>query len=661
MATDNTMQRVPQYIGQVGIVKEAPVHPCTWFKIKFDDGEVFTFRPSALVGVGDDYNPETGEGIVYRSNHSSKHSTPEQFAMKGEGKHVLTPVKIPNPKWLNELDGDLWVGASVRITTGRMKGHEGTVLRSGNGWVQVETVTFGEVAKRAHELELVSYDKSKITFTMPKMFGNSPSGASNGSAKRSLDVVDENGGVRTSSGRQVRPRTYSDAEDESALRGRAGNGRAHSYDASGNLLTGPSEQKQPSAPLIHPNIKEARNQYMQKYVKKMTEKLKHRPDLMYWTHMLKASHVLSGGLPDPALERELARDFMDSVCSTCLKERWPVAKYCWNEACPASPVYYKLTGCPPPALEPDASDSQTNILGAETTSAASIKTPVEGGKENVINASSKADRGDFVITIADDACPGDARFNVRDHDRAVKARMHVSSPIESAVVNTFSALPSVIMPSGGNDKPLTPEQPSDSAGVLVVETNNSSYKIPNSANARALLVQKLVREGLTDSDNRVCGDNWAVPEGADIDTQKSTSVSISKLSPTLISVSNSQESAFQDINRNGGNFPLPGLQLSGFPRAQPDRAPSLLPSIPPASATNSDFCLPVPNVILSDSFPGSKKDDNVASSNVLLLPSSISQAPASGAARISPYLAQGPGGFHFGSNSGPKSPSTRVN
>lgn len=241
VATDNTMQRVPQYIGQVGIVKEAPgntfvypcmkyctcahfnchyllqnltVHPCTWFKIKFDDGEVFTFRPSALVGVGEDYNAETGEGIVYRSNHSSKHSTPEQIAFKGE-KHVLTPVKNPNPKWLSDLDGDLWVGAVVRITTGRMKGHEGTVLRSGNGWVQVETVTFGEVAKRAHELELVSYDKSKIAFAMPKMFGNSPSGTNNASAKRPLDAIDENvGGMRTSSGRQVRPRTYSDVEDE---------------------------------------------------------------------------------------------------------------------------------------------------------------------------------------------------------------------------------------------------------------------------------------------------------------------------------------------------------------------------------------------------------------------------------------------------------------
>ena len=190
------------------------VHPCTWFKIKFSDGEVFTFRPSALVGVSDGYNPETGEGIIYR-NPSAKYSPPDKALFKLNGdKHILTPVKAhnPNPKWLSDLDGDLWVGARVRVTTGRMKSHEGVVLRSGNGWVQVETATFGEVAKRAHELELVSYDSSKVNVSMTRLLSNhSTSGVG---VKRSHDTMDE-GNSRTSSGRQVRPRALSDGEEGS--------------------------------------------------------------------------------------------------------------------------------------------------------------------------------------------------------------------------------------------------------------------------------------------------------------------------------------------------------------------------------------------------------------------------------------------------------------
>jgi hypothetical protein len=48
MKTDNVEQRAPHLIGQVGKIKDVPQHPNTWFKVEFNSGHVFTFRPSAL-------------------------------------------------------------------------------------------------------------------------------------------------------------------------------------------------------------------------------------------------------------------------------------------------------------------------------------------------------------------------------------------------------------------------------------------------------------------------------------------------------------------------------------------------------------------------------------------------------------------------------------
>ena len=42
------MQRTPHLVGQIGYIREVPVHPATWFKVTLSDGSVATFRPSAL-------------------------------------------------------------------------------------------------------------------------------------------------------------------------------------------------------------------------------------------------------------------------------------------------------------------------------------------------------------------------------------------------------------------------------------------------------------------------------------------------------------------------------------------------------------------------------------------------------------------------------------
>lgn len=37
----------------------------------------------------------------------------------------------------------------------------------------------------------------------------------------------------------------------------------------------------------------------------------------------------------------------ETFCEVCSFEQWPSSKFCWNERCPISPVYYKLTGAKP--------------------------------------------------------------------------------------------------------------------------------------------------------------------------------------------------------------------------------------------------------------------------------------------------------------------------
>lgn len=47
--TDSCISRTPHLVGKIGIVEQAPTHPCTWYKVNFSDiGQTHTFRPSAL-------------------------------------------------------------------------------------------------------------------------------------------------------------------------------------------------------------------------------------------------------------------------------------------------------------------------------------------------------------------------------------------------------------------------------------------------------------------------------------------------------------------------------------------------------------------------------------------------------------------------------------
>ena len=46
----------------------------------------------------------------------------------------------------------------------------------------------------------------------------------------------------------------------------------------------------------------------------------------------------------PEFEKEAIHEFMSGCCQTCFSEKWNGGKFCWNENCIASPIYWKRIG-----------------------------------------------------------------------------------------------------------------------------------------------------------------------------------------------------------------------------------------------------------------------------------------------------------------------------
>jgi hypothetical protein len=418
-----------------------------------------------------------------------------------------------------DLEADLWVGAIVRVIAGKFTGVEGVVLRSGNGWVQIDTNMFGEIAKRAHELEVLRAGPPQHQHHQPPphqqpgmdVFGTHPAHMNAAmQMKRSraemesamFDGVHDDyasGGMRAPM-RMVapRPRPSSPSEDMGGTAGHwpprqnmnmmaagpmgmagppgmgampsasaypAAPGMPPSVRASPGMMAAPSPQQpqqQQHAPLIHPNLKEAQYQYMQKYLKKMKERFKSRPDMRFWSNVLRSSHLMSGGEPDPYLDAHMAREFNDAVCPSCLCERWPLSKYCWNESCPASPVYWKLTGRPPvpPQFGPAA------IAGA-----------------------------------AELQVPDGPIVDIGNYSHLLNARRHQAPPKPNRVVDMYMNQPGIVLPT---DPPGAPGAAADPKADAAYNPQGG----PLSDSARRSLYSQTV-----DPSAKICGDNWGVDGG----------------------------------------------------------------------------------------------------------------------------------------------------
>lgn len=293
LGTDNVEQRVPQYVGLEAEIIVVPVHPATWFKVKFDNGKIATFRPSALRLLSD--------GTTVDPNYTPPPKKPKPTsrprANSLKDKPGTSSSLHGNKCLLTSIHPDLWPNCTVRILSGRLTGHRANVLSSGNGWVQLQS-SYGELAKRASELELLSRT-------------NSSQSPPTDAPPLNLSIPKPGLTRRRSNSEPGSPTEISNRRNEFSTRN-------HTR----------KERKE----------MELQREYVQKYIDKQQAKIRTRPDLKYWLNRIQGSMV------DPNFERNVCRDVRNNFCHSCFMEMWSGSKYCWNELCPMSPVYWKHVG-----------------------------------------------------------------------------------------------------------------------------------------------------------------------------------------------------------------------------------------------------------------------------------------------------------------------------
>ena len=320
----------------------------TWYKVQLDNGEVVTFRPSALRLAADCVNMESadfhiamnkprnldGEARAQRSKSANRPRS-DSNSSAAEGTHLLS-----------SLHSDSWPTCRVRILGGRMTGLHATVRCFGNGWVQLDT-PYGEVARRANELELLQGPGTTTHLPVDSHSHDDIGRAlcpDHPSPQRYARILSISESLVTS------PRTSLNTLINSSLSSTS-QGRTR-------LCRGGDEGSRMK--LVDAKTMALQDDYIERFIQKHKAKYQNRPDLKYWAGQIR------GGMVDALFERDMIRDLRDQYCHTCRMEKWPSAKFCWSELCPSSPVYWKLPGGAGDALGPKRRyEDMQNLLSAQ--------------------------------------------------------------------------------------------------------------------------------------------------------------------------------------------------------------------------------------------------------------------------------------------------------
>lgn len=148
--TSNVKLRASHLVGKTGTIVEVPQHPNTWYQVEVEGEEKpIKFQATALVPLDENGNELTPEPPSADKEDGKDEA--DSFITFEKSQYESLPS-------LADKDPNLWVGRDVIIKSGTMSGHLASVIRTGNGWIQLNvTARKGKwkdymVAKRAYEL-----------------------------------------------------------------------------------------------------------------------------------------------------------------------------------------------------------------------------------------------------------------------------------------------------------------------------------------------------------------------------------------------------------------------------------------------------------------------------------------------------------------------------
>lgn len=350
-ATESVLQRTPHLAGQIGYVKEVPVHPATWFKVRLADNTVHTFRPSAL-RLSSQPEEEMIENSPYRPLPSTRNKTGSARSTHTSSAPVPPALSLPPPAHSEDV---FKPGVNVRIISGRLRGQLATVVRVTNGWIQVETST-GELAKRAADLEVcnnLSGFEGNVGIMEAKRGRGRPARPSKPNRYYSGDieapiVTYKRLAVPTASTMENFKEKYNhphNAADNSEYESSIDNDDQNcnmddDYDTHGkSSCVSPCEEddeheisetwKSLDIPFADPTRRQKKRKCFQGYVDFQYEVVMSRPDFKYWLSEIKGCTVDGFGNEKPS----------GDICPVCATEKWVGGKMCWNETCSTSPIY----------------------------------------------------------------------------------------------------------------------------------------------------------------------------------------------------------------------------------------------------------------------------------------------------------------------------------